>query len=45
MLGICVGAHAIVEAASVVTKDISDYAVEVGNPARAVKMLDAEKFE
>ena len=43
--GICVGAHAIVGAASVVTKDVPDYAVVVGNPARAVKMLDAEKFQ
>ena len=42
--GICVGAHAIVGAASVVTKDVPDYAVVVGNPARVVKMLDAEKF-
>lgn len=31
-------------AASVVTKDVPDYAVVVGNPARVVKMLDAEKF-
>ena len=30
--------------ASVVTKDVPDYAVVVGNPARVVKMLDAEKF-
>ena len=36
--------HAIVGAASVVTKDVPDYAVVVGNPARVVKMLDAEKF-
>ncbi len=43
--GICVGAHAIVGAASVVTKDVPDYAVVVGNPARAVKMLDADEFE
>ena len=43
--GICVGAHAIVGAASVVTKDVPDCAVVVGNPARVVKMLDAEKFQ
>lgn len=42
--GICVGANAIVGAASVVTKDVPDYAVVVGNPARVVKMLDTEKF-
>jgi len=43
--GICIGAHAIVGAASVVTGDVPDYAVVVGNPARVVKMLDAEKFQ
>ena len=43
--GDMVGAHAIVGAASVVTKDVPDYAVVVGNPARVVKMLDAEKFQ
>jgi len=43
--GICIGAHAIVGAASVVTGDVLDYAVVVGNPARVVKMLDAEKFQ
>ena len=26
------------------TKDVPDYAVVVGNPARVVKMLDVEKF-
>ena len=29
-------------AASVVTKDVPDYAVAVGNPARVIKMLDKE---
>lgn len=43
--GVCVGAHAIVGAASVVTHDVPDYAVVVGNPARVIKMLDAERFE
>ena len=42
--GVTVGAHAIVGAASVVTHDVPDYAVAVGNPARVVKMLDASKF-
>ena len=42
--GICVGAHSIIGASSVVTKDVPDCAVVVGNPARVVKMLDAEKF-
>ena len=43
--GICIGAHAIVGAASVVTKDVPDCAVVVGNPASIVKMLDAKKFQ
>ena len=29
---------------SVVTKDVPDYAVAVGNPAKVIKMLDKEKF-
>ena len=37
--GVRVGRHAIVGAASVVTKDVPDYAVAVGNPARVIKML------
>lgn len=43
--GVCVGKYAIVGAASVVTKDIPDYAVAVGNPAKVIRMLDPEKFE
>ncbi len=42
--GIRVGAHAIVGAASVVTKDVPDYAVVVGNPAKVVKTLDPAGF-
>ena len=40
-----IGKHAVVGAASVVTKDVPDYAVAVGNPARVIKMLDADRFE
>lgn len=43
--GVCVGRHAIVGAMSVVTKDVPDYAVVVGSPARVVKELDPEGFE
>lgn len=43
--GICVGKYAIVGAASVVTKDVPDYAVVVGNPAKVIKILDKDKFE
>ena len=43
--GVTVGKHAIVGAASVVTKDVPDYAVAVGNPARVIKYLEKDKFE
>lgn len=43
--GVCIGEHSIVGAASVVTKDVPDYAVVVGNPAKIIKMLDPKKFE
>lgn len=43
--GISIGRHAIVGAASVVTKDVPDYAVAVGNPAKVIKTLDKDKFE
>ena len=39
------GRHAVVGAASVITKDVPDYAVAVGNPAKVIKMLDKEKFQ
>ena len=43
--GVCVGKHAVIGAASVVTKDVPDYAVAVGSPAKVIKMLDADRFE
>ncbi len=36
--GVRIGKHAIVGAGSVVTKDIPDYAIAAGNPARIIKM-------
>lgn len=42
--GVAVGKHAIVGAATVVTKDVPDYAVVVGSPARILKYLDKERF-
>lgn len=42
---ITIGEDAVVGAASVVTKDIPDYAVAVGNPAKVIKLLDAERCE
>lgn len=43
--GVSVGRYAIVGAGSVVTRDVPDYAVVVGNPAKVVKTLDAERLE
>ena len=43
--GVTVGEQAIVAAGSVVTKDVPDYAVVAGSPARVVKTLDREKFK
>lgn len=43
--GVTVGKYAVVGAASVVTHDVPDYAVVVGNPAKVIKTLDAAKFE
>ena len=44
MKGVTVGKYAIVGANSVVTKDVPDYAVVVGVPAKVIKYLDPTKF-
>ncbi|BDQ31813.1 serine O-acetyltransferase [Nitrosopumilus zosterae] len=38
--GVTIGENAIVGAGSVVTQDVPDYCVVVGNPARVVKKID-----
>ncbi len=43
--GVCIGKHAVVGAGSVVTKDVPDYAVAVGSPAKVIKTLDPDKFK
>jgi acetyltransferase-like isoleucine patch superfamily enzyme len=43
--GITIGKGAIIGAGSVVSKDIPDYAVAVGNPAKVVKYRNKEIFE
>lgn len=42
--GVCVGRHAIVGAGSVVTKDVPDFSVVAGNPAKVIRVLDATRF-
>ena len=44
LAGVTVGEYAIVGAGAIVTKDVPDYAVVVGSPARVVKTLAADKF-
>ena len=44
MKGVTIGKYAIVGANSVVTKDVPDYAVVVGVPAKVIKYLDPTKF-
>lgn len=43
--GVTVGKYAIVGAASVVTHDVPNYGVAVGNPAKLIKTLNSSKFE
>ncbi len=42
--GVTVGKYAIVGASAVVTKDVPDYGVVVGNPAKLIKTLESSKF-
>lgn len=43
--GVIIGDFCIVAAGSVVTKDIPDYSVVAGVPAKLIKVLDAKKFD
>ena len=43
--GVTVGKYAILGADSVATKDIPDYVVAVGSPAKVIKYLDKDKFK
>lgn len=45
IIGASVGKGAVIGANSVVTKDIPDYCVAVGSPARVIKQYSAEKKE
>lgn len=43
--GVSIGKHVIIGAGSVVTKDIPDYSIAVGNPARIIKRFDITSRE
>ena len=43
--GVTIGENAVVGAGAVVTKDVPDNAVVVGNPAKIIRYLDADKFD
>jgi acetyltransferase-like isoleucine patch superfamily enzyme len=45
MPNVTIGRHCIIGALSVVNKDIPDYSVAVGSPAKVVKRFDFEKKE
>lgn len=40
LTGVTIGKNSVVGAGSVVTKDVPDFSVVVGNPARVIKKLD-----
>ena len=43
--GVTIGKSAVVAAGAVVTKDVPDYAVVGGVPAKVIKMLDPEQIK
>lgn len=43
--GVTIGKYAVVAAGSVVTKDVPDYAVVGGVPAKVIKMLDSTQMK
>jgi acetyltransferase-like isoleucine patch superfamily enzyme len=40
--GVTIGKHAVIGAGSIVTKDVPQYSVSVGNPAKVVKLYNFE---
>ncbi len=41
--GVTIGKHCVVAAGSIVTRNIPDHSVAVGNPARVVKTYDSDR--
>lgn len=45
MPGVTIGKKCVIGAGAIVTKDIPDYSIAVGNPARVIKEYDFEEHE
>ena len=45
VLGCSIGRHCVIGAGTIVTHDIPDYSVAVGNPAQVIKKYDLKKEE
>ncbi|MBG0781327.1 MAG: acyltransferase [Bacteroidales bacterium] len=43
--GVTIGKHAVVAAGSVVTKDVPDFSIAAGNPARILKQYNSETMQ
>ncbi|MBN9299883.1 MAG: acyltransferase [Filimonas sp.] len=43
--GVTIGKHCVVAGGAVVTKDVADYSVVAGNPARVIKKYDHQRGE
>ena len=43
--GVTIGKYAVVAAGAVVTKDVPDYVVVGGVPAKVIKMLDPDQMK
>ena len=43
--GVTIGKHVVIGAGSVVTKNIPDYCIAIGNPVKIIKRYDIEKKE
>lgn len=44
-MGVTIGKNAVIGAGSVVTKDVPENTIAVGNPARIIKYIDNKEAE